>query len=91
MTRVLVIWRESRRVCGFGDFASNDLFQSVEALARGVEGVHEMHVCGFGCVQACGVISSDVISQTRSQLCLGLAAFGKAERVDGAKEREPWD
>jgi hypothetical protein len=42
--RVLIIWRESRRVCGLGDFASNDLLQRVDTLARGIESVHKMHL-----------------------------------------------
>ena len=31
-------------MCRLGDFASLDLLQRVGAFARGVEGVHEMHV-----------------------------------------------
>ncbi len=40
-------------MCGFGDFALGDLFESVDALAGGVEGIHEMHLglrvlsCGY--------------------------------------------
>lgn len=30
-------------MCGFRDFAVNDLLEGVDALAAIVEGVHEMH------------------------------------------------
>lgn len=34
-------------MCGFGDFARGNLFECVDALSGWVEGVHEMHGCGF--------------------------------------------
>ena len=40
---ILVIWRKSGGVRGFGDFAALNFLKSVEALAGGGEGVHEMH------------------------------------------------
>lgn len=43
---VLVVWREARRVRGLGHLAAVDLLQRVDALARRVEGVHEMHLGG---------------------------------------------
>lgn len=41
--RVLVVWRKSGRVCGFGDFGAGDFLEGIDALASGVESVHEMH------------------------------------------------
>lgn len=41
--RVLVVWREPRRVCRLGDFGTGDLLERVDALALGIEGVHKMH------------------------------------------------
>ena len=49
LTRVLVVWRESGRVCGFGDFALGvGLIKSVDALAVVVQVVHKMHCCVYG-------------------------------------------
>jgi hypothetical protein len=41
-------------MCGLGDFAPNDFLQCIDALARGIKGVHKMHLCGFLCGRACG-------------------------------------
>lgn len=38
--RIFIVRREARRVCRFGDLASLDLLQSVDALASGVKSVH---------------------------------------------------
>lgn len=43
LTRPLVIGGEARRVRRLGDLAVGDLLQGVEAVAVGVEGVHQMH------------------------------------------------
>lgn len=48
MSRILVVWRKSRWVSRFGDFAADDFLESVYALAGGVGGVHEMHFGGSG-------------------------------------------
>lgn len=40
---VLVVGRESGRVGGLGDLGASDLLQRVDALAFGIESVHEMH------------------------------------------------
>lgn len=48
MSRVLVVGGEARRVCGFGDFASDHFLERVDALACVIEGVHEMHGGGVG-------------------------------------------
>ena len=46
---VLVVGREASRVGGLGDLAVVDLLEGVEALARGRQGVHQMHGGGsFG-------------------------------------------
>lgn len=45
MSRILVVWRKSCRMCGLRDFARNDLLQGIDALAIGIEGVHKMHFC----------------------------------------------
>lgn len=39
----LVVGREARGVGRFGDLAVGNLFERVEAVAAGVEGVHQMH------------------------------------------------
>lgn len=38
-----VIGGEASRVGGLGDFALEDLFEGVDALARGVDVAHQMH------------------------------------------------
>lgn len=43
LARPLVVGREARRVRRLGDLAVGDLLEGVEAVAAGVEGVHEMH------------------------------------------------
>jgi len=53
MSGVLVIWREARRVCRFGDLARDDLLEGIDTLASAVDGVHEMHDGGF--FRACGL------------------------------------
>lgn len=43
LARPLVIGGEARRVRRLGDLAVGDLLEGVEAVAAGVEGVHQMH------------------------------------------------
>jgi hypothetical protein len=43
MSRVLVVGRKSRRVRRLGHFTGDHLVQGVDALAIGIEGIHEMH------------------------------------------------
>lgn len=43
LTRPLIIGRKARRVRRLGDLAVGDLLEGVEAVAAGVEGVHQMH------------------------------------------------
>ena len=43
VSRVFIIWGETRWVGGLGDFARDDLFEGVDADAFRVEGVHKMH------------------------------------------------
>lgn len=43
LARPLVVGREARRVRRLGDLAVGDLLEGVQAVAAGVEGVHEMH------------------------------------------------
>lgn len=50
LPRILVIWREASGVRRLCDFCSHDLVQGVEALAAGVERVHEMHLELFWCL-----------------------------------------
>ena len=61
---VLVVGREASRVGGLGDLAVVDLLEGVEALARGRQGVHQMHgsgsLGGFG-VFGVGIVPSSVI------------------------------
>lgn len=45
--RVRVVGREARRVRRVCDAAVDDLLERVDALALGIEGVHEMHSVGF--------------------------------------------
>lgn len=44
-------------MCGFRDFAFCDFLEGVDALAGGVEGVHEMHGGGSGP----GVLLADML------------------------------
>lgn len=47
LSGVLVVWRESGRVSGFGDLAvGGDLVQSVNTLTVGSQSVHQMHFEG---------------------------------------------
>jgi len=48
-------------MCRFGDFSTSDLLKCVDALAGGIEGVHEMH---FG---------SSFVKVRRSWCCRGIA------------------
>ncbi len=43
MPRILVIRRKPRWMRALCHFPTSDLLQRVNALARGIEGVHEMH------------------------------------------------
>jgi hypothetical protein len=43
MSRVLIIGRKPRRMRALCDFSTGNLLQRVDALAGGIEGVHEMH------------------------------------------------
>lgn len=53
---VLVVGREASRVGGLGDLAVVDLLEGVEALARGRQGVHQMHVGGsLGGIEMIGI------------------------------------
>ena len=61
---VLVVGREASRVGGLRDLAVVDLLEGVEALARGRQGVHQMHgsgsLGGFG-VFGVGIVPSSVM------------------------------
>jgi hypothetical protein len=52
----------------FCDFARNDFLQCVDALARGVEGVHEMHFVGFFAYDEKGVWSVGWLEKAGSLL-----------------------
>jgi hypothetical protein len=71
-------------VCGLGDFASNDLFQSVDALARGIDSVHEMHICGLdSCAWELVGDSTDVVS---GSIAIGVGELQMAQKIfDSAK------
>jgi hypothetical protein len=43
LARPLVVGGDARGVSGLGDLAVGDLLEGVEAVAAGVEGVHQMH------------------------------------------------
>lgn len=43
LPRPLIVWREACGMRGFGDLSVGNLLQGVEAIAIGVERVHEMH------------------------------------------------
>jgi hypothetical protein len=61
---VLVVGREASRVGGLGDLAVVDLLKGVEALARGRQGVHQMHGGGkFGGIEifGIGIVRSSVV------------------------------
>lgn len=56
MSAVLVVWGESGRMRRLGDLAGSDLLERIDALAFGIESVHEMHVGDlFSIVFACPI------------------------------------
>ncbi len=54
----------------FRNLAGNDLLEGVDALAGAVDGVHEMHLCGFGGLQLreLGLVLFWYCSETRVRL-----------------------
>lgn len=51
---VFVVGRKSGRVCRLCDFGTDNLLERVDALAVGVESVHEMHDGRFEvCIEMC--------------------------------------
>lgn len=67
MPRVLVVGRKPGRVCRLCDLGADNFLERVDALASGVEGVHEMHL-GRSSSKS-GSMAGEVVCDGRGRYC----------------------